>query len=126
MANPDTIFYNGRAYPHSDGKSVAEAVAVWNGRISDVGKSQEILKLRARSVKLVDLKGRTLLPGFCDSHIHLLAYGLLMRNVQLYDAHSIREIQESARKAGIGKSPDEWIVGRGWDQEKLEEGRYPD
>ncbi len=126
MANPDIIYYNGRVYPKADGRATAQAVAVWDRRITDVGKNRDILRLKGRSVKLVDLKGKTLLPGFTDSHIHFLAYGLLMRNVQLYNVRSIPEIQELVRKASAGKKPGEWIVGRGWDQEKVQEHRYPD
>lgn len=126
MANPDIILHSGRVYPHAKSKLRVEAVAVWNGKITDVGKTRDVLKYKARSVELVDLKGRTLLPGFCDSHIHLLSYGLMMRQVQLYEAQSIKEIQDLVRKAAKGKSASDWIVGRGWDQEKLEESRYPD
>jgi len=91
--------------------------------VTDVGTDQKILKLKARSVKMIDLKGKTVLPGFTDSHIHLLNYGMMLRNVRLYNAKSIEDVKEAVAKASR-KNPKSWIVGRGWDQEKLRERRY--
>ena len=122
--NPDLILYNGTIYPKADGRERAEAVAVWNGVVSDVGSTRDILRLRARSVHAVDLMGRTVLPGFTDSHIHLLGYGMMLKTVQLYDATSINDVRESVSKAAKKSRPEQWIVGRGWDQEKLLEHRY--
>ena len=94
--------------------------------MSGVGSSREILKLKSASVNSLDLQGRTALPGLADSHIHLLGYGMLMRTLNLSKARSILEIQKMLAKAASTKTKDEWIVGRGWDQEKLQERRYPD
>jgi predicted amidohydrolase YtcJ len=125
LANPDLILYNGRIYPRADRRSRAEALATWNGFVTEVGTDQEILKLKAKSVKIIDLKGKTVLSGFTDSHIHLLNYGMMLRNVKLYDARSIDDVRKAVAK-GAGKSPTNWILGRGWDQEKLRERRYLD
>jgi len=91
--------------------------------VTDVGTDQKILKLKARSVKMIDLKGKTVLPGFTDSHIHLLNYGMMLKSVRLYNAKSIEDVKEAVAKASR-KNPKSWIVGRGWDQEKLRERRY--
>jgi len=123
LATPDLILYNARIYPRADQRSLAQAVAIWNGLVTDVGTDQKILKLRSRSVKTIDLRGKTVLPGFTDSHIHLLNYGMMLSNVKLYDARSIEDIKEAVAKAAR-KNPNGWIVGRGWDQEKLREHRY--
>ena len=93
--------------------------------MTDVGTDQEILKLKTRSVKTIDLKGKTVLPGFTDSHIHLLNYGMMLRNVRLYDARSIEDVKRAVAMAAK-KNPGGWILGRGWDQEKLREHRYPE
>jgi predicted amidohydrolase YtcJ len=91
--------------------------------VTDAGTDQKVLKLKARSVKTVDLKGKTVLPGFIDSHIHLLNYGMMLANVKLYNARSIEDIRRAVAK-GAGKNLTDWILGRGWDQEKLRERRY--
>ena len=96
-----------------------------DGRVSTVGSTREILKLKSRSTQTLDLEGRAAFPGLADSHIHLLGTGMLMRTLDLSKARSIPEIQSTLAKASAGRSKEEWIIGRGWDQEKLQEGRYP-
>src|SRR5262245_13435171 len=72
----------------------------------------------------MDLQGRRIIPGLADSHIHLLGYAMFLRTLDLSRARSIKDIQTvvtgSARRRGRG-----WIIGRGWEQEKLVENRYP-
>ncbi len=102
-----------------------QAVAVWKGRVTDIGFDREILRLKGTSVETVDLQGRVVIPGLSDSHIHLLGYGMLLRTLDLSGARSIPEIQQAVTAASKKKEEDGWIVGRGWDQEKLREHRYP-
>ena len=102
-----------------------QAVAVWKGRVTDIGSDREILRLKGTSVETVDLQGRVVIPGLSDSHIHLLGYGMLLRTLDLSGARSIPEIQQAVTAASKKKEEDGWILGRGWDQEKLREHRYP-
>jgi len=74
---------------------------------------------------MLDLHGNVALPGLSDSHIHLMGLGMLMRMLDLSVSRSILEIQKMLAKAASTKQRDEWILGRGWDQEKLRERRYP-
>ncbi len=126
MANPDLILYNGRIYPHPEGRVRAEAVAVWNGRVTDIGSDRDILRLRARSVETVDLRQRVVIPGLSDSHIHLLGYGMLLRTLNLNGKGSIQEVQRAVARVARTRYPNSWVVGRGWDQEKLRERRFLD
>ncbi len=126
MSKPDLILYNGRIYPDAKSRSRFEALAVWKGRVTDIGSSQEILKLRARATTTINLRGKTVLPGFCDSHIHLLSYGMLLRTLDLSKTRSIEEMNRQVAKRASLMKPDEWILGRGWDDEKLREHRYPE
>ncbi len=123
MPNPDLILYNGRVYPRVDRSDSFQAVAVWNGLITATGRDRDLLSLKGRSVETVDLRQRTVIPGLSDSHIHLLGYGMLLRTLDLSGARSIRDIQHAV-KAAAPKTGG-WILGRGWDQEKLVEQRYP-
>jgi len=126
VSNPDLILYDGRVYPDAKPGSRFEALAVWKGRVTDIGSSQQILKLRARATTTINLRGKVVLPGFCDSHIHLLSYGMLLRTLDLSKTRSIEEMnQQVARRASL-LEPGEWILGRGWDDEKLREHRYPE
>ncbi len=93
--------------------------------MTDVGSTREILRLKSRSTETVDLQGRVVLPGFTDSHIHLLSYGMLLRSLDLSGSQSIKEIKKRVAKSASARFADRWVLGRGWDQEKLREQRYP-
>jgi len=126
LANPDLILFNGRIYPQPDRQSRVEAISIMDGRVTATGSSRDLLRLKAASTNSVDLHGLVGVPGLADSHVHLLGYGMLLRTLDLSSARSIAEIQTMLAKAGSGKLKDQWILGRGWDQEKLREHRYPD
>ena len=126
LVSANLILYNGRIYRRPTDRTPTQAIAVLNGRIIDTGKTREILRLKSRSTRTFNLQGRTVLPGFADSHIHLLSYGMALRNLNLSRAHSIEDIKNRVAKGALGGSPDSWVLGRGWDQEKLRERRYPE
>jgi predicted amidohydrolase YtcJ len=126
LANPDLIVYNGKIHLQPDGESRVEAISITDGRVTNTGSSRDLLKLRSASTDTLDLHGLVGLPGLADSHVHLLGYGMLLRTLNLSSARSIPEIQKMLTKAASTKREDQWILGRGWDQEKLRERRYPD
>ncbi len=119
------ILYNGRIHPRADGTGSFQAIAFWNGQVTDIGSDKDILRLKGRLVETVNLRGRVVIPGLADSHIHLLGYGMLLRTLDLSRARSISEIRRLVRAASRKRKREGWIVGRGWDQEKLREHRYP-
>lgn len=124
MPNPDTILYNGRIYTRPDGTGVTQALAITDGRVSIVGRDEALLRLKSTSVRVVDLQKQVVIPGLSDSHIHLLSYGTLLRTLNLAGARSVAEVQRAVSSAAREKSPGAWVIGRGWDQEKLAERRY--
>ena len=73
----DTIFHNGPIHPMSSPGAKAEAIAVASGRILAVGGAAEVMALRGSGTQLVDLKGRSLLPGLIDPHNHVTLTALL-------------------------------------------------
>ena len=82
----DLILLNGKVWTVSPALPQAEAVAVWRDRILAVGKSDDLKSLAGPKTRIIDLKGRRVLPGFYDSHIHLLGSGLRLGEVALKDA----------------------------------------
>jgi len=122
---PDLILLNGRIYPDSNPNHRAEAFAVSQGLVRRVGSTKEILKLKSARTKSIDLKNRVVLAGLTDSHIHLLNYGMLLRNLDFSKSKSIKDIQRKVAEKTTSIGPSGWILGRGWDDEKLEERRYP-
>lgn len=126
MTELDLILHNGRIYPRADPTSRVEALAINQGKVTGLGPTREIIALSSRSTEKLDLQGRTVLPGLSDSHIHILNYGMLLLDLDLTRTESIQEIRAAVSRSASSKSENEWILGRGWDDEKLRERRYLD
>lgn len=125
MPDPDLILHSGKIYPEAGFRRRFEAVAVRRGRVANIGTSKRILALKSKSTNMINLHGHTVIPGFHDSHIHLLNYGMLLRTLDLSHARSIREIMRRVEKWTAATPHTTWVLGRGWDDEKLREHRYP-
>ena len=102
----------------------ATAVAVQRDRIVSVGDGRDLREAYPRFAR-VPLDGRTVLPAFTDSHIHLAASGLALRRVDLRGARSLRAALEIIAGAVRRIRPGEWIRGGGWDKNIWPEGRFP-
>ena len=95
----DYVFVNGEVVTVNPNDEVAQAVAVEGGRIQAVGTTEEILGLRGPRTRVVDLEGSSLLPGFIDSHLHMLLYGTNRLGVDCKNgAGSIEEMLERLSK----------------------------
>ena len=106
--------------------STARAAAIRDGRFIAVGSDAEVLKARGPKTRVIDLHGRTVLPGFNDTHVHLTAGKDLETEVDLTNIHSVREIEAAVAARARQAKPGEWIVGtRGWWEYQLAEGRLP-
>ena len=118
---PDLILTGGEIRTVDAEDSIAEALAVKDGRIAAVGSAAEVGALAGPATRLVELDGRTVIPGLQDSHIHFLPLGLdITTGVELSYAESAEDIAEGVRSR-IAESripPGEWVVGRRWDQHK--------
>ena len=117
----DKIFFNGRIRTLDDAGHVAEAVGVENGKIVFVGTNEEAEKIACE--EKVDLGDRLLLPGFVDTHLHMLHYAFVERSVKLFDCTSVEEMLDAAKKRieeHAGK-PLTWLYCRGWNEEHFAE-----
>lgn len=101
-----------------------EAVVLSAGK-GVVFAGSESSSLRFQAPLTLDLEGRLVVPGLRDSHTHLLSTALSYSGVDLKSARSIEEVKELVRRRAAELGPGEWVVGRGWDQEKLCEKRMP-
>ncbi len=108
-------------------ETVAEAVAVRDGRILRVGSNEEIEALAKSSAKVIDLEGRTLLPGFVDSHEHVIKRGLMLDwvNCRSPPVETIQDIIDALAAKAAEKPEGEWVVGSWFDETKLSDGRWP-
>ncbi len=115
----DTVFFNGKVITASPTSDIRSAVAVKDGKIVAVG-GPEIAR-DYTGAKVVDLKGKVLMPGFNDTHIHPQA--LSKRDIEPAKAKSIVEIQDMIRKKAAELGPGQWVTGYGWDEALLAEKR---
>ena len=123
--NADTIFLNGKIVTYD--ADVAEALAVRDGRIAAIGRSIEIRPLASPATRVVDLGGRTVIPGLIDSHIHAIRAGLTWRTeVHWTGAHTLAEAFDRLRKAAQTAPKGSWlVVAGGWIEGQFAENRRP-
>ena len=126
-ATEAVIFVNGNLITMDSHRPRAQAIAIRDGTIIGVGNNEEMLSVAEQNAKVIDLDGKTVLPGFADSHVHLIEYGLMLSStiVDVREARSIDEIKEIIGKKAREKPRRNWIVGHGWDTTLLAERRPP-
>jgi predicted amidohydrolase YtcJ len=121
----DLILVNGKVWTGDAERPWAEAVAVRGGTILAVGATAEMRKLSPSGMKLVDLGGALLLPGFIDSHVHFLAGGFALKSLDLRKARSrsqfVSLIAAKARDLGPGR----WILNGDWDHQQFDPPELP-
>jgi predicted amidohydrolase YtcJ len=130
----DLILYNATIYTVDSNFTIAEAIAVRNGKIVAVGKTSD-LKNKYEAKETTDAEGKFVYPGFIDAHCHFYRYSLGLNTLDLTGTTSWEEIVEKLKLFSSFKR-EGWLIGRGWDQndwtvkefptkEKLDE-RFPD
>lgn len=133
MVEADLILLNGKIATIDDQFSFTEAVAVVNGWIIDVGKTEEIKKYTGSRTRVIDLQGKVVLPGVHDAHMHGVHTGLALSthflDVSFPKVKSIADLQAMIHSA-VSKTPaGTWIMGMGWNEmlikECADEGRTP-
>jgi predicted amidohydrolase YtcJ len=102
-----------------------EAVAVRGGKIVFVGPAAEARSLAGPATRTVDLGGRTLLPGFIDTHGHFVYFGKNLVDADLFGCQDIPDLLARMKKQVDRTPPDGWIVGFGYQPRQMKEGRTP-
>jgi predicted amidohydrolase YtcJ len=121
--NPvDLLLTGGVVYTVDDSRSVAEAVAVRDGRIAGVGDSAEVAALAGPATRVLHLDGRTVLPGFQDAHLHPLDGGLLAIVCNLHETGSADDCLEVVVRYAADHPDREWIAGDGWSMDSFPGG----
>lgn len=121
----DLIIHNARVYTVDDSFSVAEAFAVKDGKFVAVGSSEEILD-KYSSDSIIDLQGKAVYPGLIDAHSHFIGYAKTKLGVDLVGTKSFDEVLERVVEHRKKFPNEEWIQGRGWDQNDWEVKEFPD
>jgi len=123
----ETVLFNGKVVTVDKDFSVQEAIAIAHGRVLATGSSADMKKLADNGARLVDLGGRTVIPGLTDGHIHGIRAALSFgTEVSWIGVPSLKEALEKIREAAKAQVPDSWIiVAGGWTEQQFAEKRRP-
>ncbi|HXD86578.1 MAG TPA: amidohydrolase [Urbifossiella sp.] len=125
-ADADLIVHHAKVVTVDAKFSVAEALAVKDGKIAAIGTVAEVMKLKGPGTKLLDAGGKTVLPGLYDSHSHPVgAASAAAAKKPLPDLHSIAEVQEYIKKKAAEAPAGQWIVLQYVFPTRLKEARFP-
>ncbi len=141
MTGPDLILYGGNVITVDPALHIAEAVAITADRITAIGTSSDVRRLAGTDTRLVDLRGRTVVPGLVDAHAHMDREGLKSLFPSLAGARSIDDVLQRIETLVKAAAPGDWIVtlplvsiansarhraAVGWDTDRKGSGRRAD
>ncbi|WP_062353101.1 amidohydrolase [Herbidospora yilanensis] len=123
----DLILLGGRVLVPDARGTAAEAIAVTGGRISAVGTTADVARLAGPSTRVVDLAGRTVIPGLIDSHAHFENAGMDGHTVSFAGARTLGEALDRVAALAATREPGAWVQGQPWNPAlQLAERRGPD
>ena len=121
----DLVLLNGKVWTVHKAQPEAEAVAVWRDRVLAVGRTAHMKLLVGSGTRVIDLKGRRVVPGFFDSHVHLVGSGMVLSQVGLKDAADEAEFGRRLQEFDRKLPRDRWLLGGNWDHDRTFGGRLP-
>src|SRR5207302_6819277 len=116
-AGVDLVVTGGTIWTENPLRPEAEAIAISGKHVSHVGSRAEILPLRGKQTRIIDLRGRRVVPGFNDAHVHFYYGGASLTGVQLRSAKSKEELRDRIAKFAASHPKSEWILLGEWDHE---------
>ncbi len=122
---PDLILHNARIYTQWPERPWVQAVAVQKDRIIAVGNNADILELAQPHTHLIDARGRLVLPGFTDAHIHLFDLARRQGQLALYNTRSLAHALGRLRVYALRLPAGVWALGYGWNESQWPERRFP-
>lgn len=114
----DLIIRGGTIYTVEEATPTVEAVAVTGDKIVYAGDLDGLAKFEGENTQVIDLQGKTMTPGFIEGHGHFMGLGFGELNLDLSSVESYEEMVEKVKEAVANTPPGQWIVGRGWHQDK--------
>jgi predicted amidohydrolase YtcJ len=123
----DTVLFNGKILTVDKDFSVQQALAIGSGKVLATGTSAAMKKLAGDKAQLIDLGGRTVIPGLTDGHIHGIRAALTFgTEINWIGVPTLKEALERIRQAAKAQTPGSWIVvAGGWTEEQFTEKRRP-
>ena len=120
----DTVIRNANVITMDTARPRVQAVAMSNGRFIGLGSNEDVETFIGPGVKVMDLRGRTVLPGFIDAHIHVLNSGIRHVMAADCDLTSVSAIQTALRERVETTAPGQWVQGFKFDDTKTVENRF--
>jgi predicted amidohydrolase YtcJ len=114
----DLIVHNAVVHTMADAQPAARGFAVRGSRFIAVGTSADVLRWRGPSTRVVDAGNQTIVPGLQDAHGHVLGLGSAVQTLDLRDTPTFEALVAQVRARAAQTRPGEWILGRGWDQNR--------
>lgn len=108
-----------------DDNPTAQALLISENRIENVGDNDEIRAAVDEQTEVIDLQGKTVIPGFVDSHTHLMGFGLTFSRVDLSDTKSLEEALTLIKERKARTEPGRWVIAVEFDESQWEENRLP-
>jgi predicted amidohydrolase YtcJ len=121
----DTLFINGNIVTMDPARPRAEAIAIKGDRISGIGSTAELQALLGPATEVIDLTGRTMIPGLVDGHLHFANLGSDGQTLDLGEARSEAEAAELVRRRAARTDPGVWITGNNWHTGNWADAAWP-
>lgn len=125
MLSADVVILNANVITLSSKQPRAEALAIKNDRIVAVGSDEEIRGYVDGETEVIDAKGKTVVPGFVDCHVHMTSFGQHLQMLDLRDVKSIEEMKQKIREYAEKNPEKSWVLGGRWDHERFYGKRCP-
>ena len=123
--NKNLLLHSGRIYTQDPEFPFFQAMAIANGRIQWLGNNDDLYAIPSDRYEIIDLQGRTVLPGFCDAHMHFGYWAATMDQIDLDGCKSYREVLNKLKKAARNLKRGEWLTGSGWQHDQWKEDVWP-
>ena len=122
---PSLILLNGKIWTENPKQPQVEALAIARNRIVAAGGNEEIRKLAGPDSRIIDLRGRRVVPGFNDAHVHFYNGGDGLASVQLHDANSPAELRTTIGEFARTRPKGAWLLNGDWDHERWTPAKLP-
>ena len=119
------VLYNGDIHTMNVAKPRAQAIAIVGSRVLAVGSDSEMRALLAAKGEAVNLRGRTVVPGFTDAHTHYMSDGISLKQIDLAEVPTLEEALARVAARAAETHAGHWLEGRGWDHSLWEGGAFP-
>ena len=114
----ELMIFGGPIHTMANGQPEVEAVVVADGRILFAGSRQDAQGWTSADTRMLDLAGKTMIPGFIESHGHIMSFGYSLKELDLSGAATYSDMVAQVAAAVAAAQPGEWIIGNGWHQSK--------